>query len=399
MKSKILSLALLSTIVFCTLSFAQNELTAPLNVAVHEEVIQLQLTAADYAAVAVHRRVHTSGALRPEGGHYPPRTFETDSSGALVEVTRNLSSPKSGRQAAPALTSSGAPPFLGPGFYPADLSLVSNTGQTITRTQVHNIYINCTAACFGYPGVFENDLFSSRFIHVLDQYVGSDDNDRYELGPSLVIPNYPIPSTLVTNPVVNYADLDAILHAAASKFGSGYNHIYNIFLPKGVDYCNGYTPPYTFCFSPDQPSTWMECAEHDTDSFSDITGVEYASVQPYPDVFSVTPYDGVPTPLYACDVGQPYPFSSNTTPTPNGVVVDSVSNLLSHEIFETITDPDGSEWQAIDGFFGYSAGIEVGDVCENHDQTAIFTPFYISGHLYEIQPEYSNNYHACVTVP
>jgi hypothetical protein len=53
-----------------------------------------------------------------------------------------------------------------------------------------------------------------------------------------------------------------------------------------------------------------------------------------------------------------------------------VSNLLSHEIFETITGPDGSEWQAIDGFFGYSAAVEVGDVCELHDQTIIFTPFY-----------------------
>jgi hypothetical protein len=314
MKSKILSLALLSAIVFCTFSFAQNELAAPLNVAAHEEAIQLQVTAADYAAVAVHGRVHTNGALRPEGGHYPPRTFETDSSGALVEVTRNFSSPQSAGQAAAALVSSAAPPFLEPAFYPADLSLVSNTGQTITHAQIHNVYVNCTATCWGYPAIFETNLFSNRFIHIVDQYVGSDDNGRYTLGPSLLIQNYPTPNTLVTNPVVNYADLDAILHAAASKFGSGYNHIYNILLSKGVDYCNGYAPPYTFCFSPDQDSTWQECAEHDTDRFSDIPGVEYATVEPYPDVFSVTPYNGVRTPFYKCGMGQPFPFSSDTTP-------------------------------------------------------------------------------------
>ena len=29
----------------------------------------------------------------------------------------------------------------------------------------------------------------------------------------------------------------------------------------------------------------------------------------------------------------------------------------------------------------------------------LFTPFRISGHLYEIQPMYSDKYHACVTVP
>lgn len=40
---------------------------------------------------------------------------------------------------------------------------------------------------------------------------------------------------------------------------------------------------------------------------------------------------------------------------------------------------------------------EIGDVCQN--LTVIYTPFYVSGHLYEIQPEYSNKYHACVTVP
>jgi hypothetical protein len=126
------------------------------------------------------------------------------------------------------------------------------------------------------------------------------------------------------------------------------NHIFSIFLPKGVDYCNGYVPPYTFCFSPDSPSTWMECAEHDIDGFPDIPGFEYATLDPYPDVYSVV--NGAP--FYGCDVGRLPPYDTNTNPTPNGVLVDTVGSSLGHEIFETITDPDGTEWQAADGLFG-----------------------------------------------
>ena len=394
MNARNVSASVIWALVFCPLSFAQNTSTVSLS-GVQEQVIQIEVTHADRAAVSAHRRVHTNGALRPEGGHYPSRTFETDSSGALVEVTRNFPSPQSAGQAAAALVSSGAPPFLGPGFYPADLSLVSNTGQTIAQAQVHNIYLNCTAACWGYPAIFETNLFYSRFIHVLDQYVGSDENGRYTLGPSLVINNYPIPNTYVTNPLVNDADIDAILHAAASKFGSGYNHIFNIFFPKGLDYCSGYAPPYSQCFSPDNGGTWTFCAVHGEDSFADIPGTEYATVEPYFDVFSVV--NGAP--FYGCDVGQPPPYNTNTNPTPNGVLVDSTSDFVAHELFETITDPDGTEWQAVDGYFGYSVAVEVGDVCEIHYGSILFTPFYVSGHLYEIQPMYSNKYHACVTVP
>jgi hypothetical protein len=370
--------SLLFLVAGCTL-FAQSAATA-----VSEQVIRIQVTPADFAAVSTHRRAHTNGALRPEGGRHASRTFETDSAGKLVEVTSLAPSVAPAAGAAP----TGAPPFDGPGFYPADLSLlVSNAGQGIVQSQVHNVYINCDASCFGYPAAFENNLFSSRFIHIVDQYVGSEDNGRYTLGPSLIISNYPIRNTLVTNPVLNYADVDAIIHAAASKFGSGYGHIYNIFAPKGVDYCNGYAPPYTFCFSPDNPPTWAECAEHDIDSFADIPGMEYATMNPYPDVFEVV--NGAP--FYGCDVGQPS-FSTNTSPTPNGVVVDSISNALGHEIFETITDPDGTEWQAFNGYFGYTPA-EIGDVCEIYYGTRVFTPFRLSGHLYEIQPMYSNKYH------
>jgi hypothetical protein len=49
MKRRILSLAVLPSLVFCAFSFAQNEVTAPFGTAAQEEVIQLEVTAADFA--------------------------------------------------------------------------------------------------------------------------------------------------------------------------------------------------------------------------------------------------------------------------------------------------------------------------------------------------------------
>jgi hypothetical protein len=359
-----------------------------------EQTIQIHVTASDYAAArGAGRMVHTTGALRPEGGHHPSKTFKADSSGTLVEVTGDSRSSVQSTPATAAAAATSAPSFTGPGYYPADLSLLTTTGQVITRAQIHNIYVNCGAACWGDPTVFENRLFSSRFIHVVDQYIGTDDG-RYRLGASLAV-NYPITKTLVTAPLIDDNDLDAILHAAAMKLGGGYNHIYHIFLPKGVDECFGVAPPYTTCFSPDSLATWQFCAFHGYGSYPDVVGNVYATVEPYPDVFAI---DNNGLRFYACDVGQPS-VTTNTSPTPNGVLVDTVSNFVSHETFETITDPDGTEWQALDGYFGYLPGIEIGDVCELHYANFLFTPFNVSGHLYEIAPEYSNTYHACVTVP
>ena len=389
MKTALFSLLALSTFARCPISIAQSVIDP----VTREQIIEIQVKSNDFAAAGTgHHRVHSAGALRPGGGRYASKTFETDNSGALVEVTAKSRAFAHDPEAAVASqASTGAPPFLGPGFYPGDLSLDTTTGQVVTQAQIHNVYINCTASCWGNPATFEKNLFSSRFIHVTDQYVDSEANGRYTIGPSLVINNYPITSQLVTNPMMNFADADAILHAAASKLGSGYNHIFNIFIPKGVDFCNGYAPPYTSCFSPDDSATFTFCAEHGYNSSPDIPGIELVTFAPYPDV-PLTDSNGLP--FYGCDVGQSN-VRIDTDPTPNGVLVDSISSFLSHELFETITDPDTLEWwvHSNQPFFG----AEIGDNCQN--LSFVYTPFFVSGQLYEIQPEYSNKYHACVTVP
>ena len=122
---------------------------------------------------------------------------------------------------------------------------------------------------------------------------------------------------------------------------------------------------------------------HGSVTFSDI-GHVLLSVEPFQNV------DG-------CSVA---------TPSPNGVLVDSTANVLSHETFETITDPDppatftdllagNSGWLALNSLTEF--GSEIGDVCEN--PFFQYNPVTLNGKSYEIQPEYSNKFHACAFVP
>ena len=74
-------------------------------------------------------------------------------------------------------------------------------------------------------------------------------------------------------------------------------------------------------YSPDNPATFAFCAFHASVNFSDVGHV----------LFTVEPFQNVP----GCAVGKP---------SPNGVLVDSTASVLSHQLIETITDPDGDAW-------------------------------------------------------
>ncbi|HEV2715369.1 MAG TPA: hypothetical protein VGU64_08915, partial [Terriglobales bacterium] len=96
--------------------------------------------------------------------------------------------------------------------------------------------------------------------------------------------------------------------------------------------------------------------------------------------YTVEPFQNV----LGCQV----PFSSPTPP--NGQLADSTNNSLSHEFFETVTDPDVfTGFRATNTSFG-----EIGDVC-----VGAVAVFALNGHDYEIQLEYSDTYHACASTP
>ena len=255
--------------------------------------------------------------------------------------------------------------------YPGDLSF--NGGPVITYAQSHAIYLNpvsagfpngaCTiATCWGDPEGFLRDLGASDFIHLTDQYVNLKADNRYTVGQSAMV-NY-------TQSFFPLSDNDILakIHAVAVATGqAGYGHIYHVFLPPGQDVCQ----LGNICASN------AICAYHGSADFFDIGHVVY-SVEP----------DQIG---FGCSLG---------SGTPNGPRVDSTDNVLSHELFEIITDPDFTAWfnsSTLDLLFE-----EIGDECSflTADFSAFDVPtFKIGKNVYAVQREYDNTAHTCATKP
>ena len=264
--------------------------------------------------------------------------------------------------------------------FPADLTY--NGGAVVTAAASHAIYLlphgKCPiATCWGNPEGFLRDVEISEFAHITDQYVHTGANNRYTVGKHTMISYTPTPKTA---PLTDL-DMQAVVHAVASLSGqTGYGHIYHVFLPPGQDEC--FTATDHVCYSPDVLATFIFCAYHSSVDFKDIGHVLY-SVEPFQNVMGCNVRPG----------------------TPNGPLVDSTNNVLSHELIETITDPDGTAW------FNFTdvglIGEEIGDECSFFAAVAIspkltelfFDPtvFTLGKHRYAIQPEYSNDAHACAT--
>lgn len=299
---------------------------------VHVHLHPQQSLAARHAAFAQNRESHpTASAVNPDSDSSTPSTFSV-------------------------------PSLPAPGFYPADLSNPSHRA-VLTSAKSNNIYVNCSAACWGYPWNFLTNLGHSNFIHIVDQYVGTNSNGRYSAGTASSIPKPALPA------ILGPTDILAFVHAAARTHGSGYGYVYHLFLPKGQDVCLSTTQ----CYSPNRQSTFVFCAYHGSADFAGIGHV----------LFTVEPYQNVP----GCSVAHP---------SSHGALVDSTANTLSHELIETITDPDSDAWFAQNSLI--DLGAEIGDLCEepafNYQAFTLY-----NGVSYAIQPEYSNKYHACATAP
>jgi hypothetical protein len=193
---------------------------------------------------------------------------------------------------------------------------------------------------------------------VIDQYVSAQGSNRYTVTAG-------VKSSKPSNPKLPLTDsqIQVLVHSVASQKGggSGYGHEYHVFLAPGTDECFDNT--YTLCYSPDNFATFFFCAYHRSVDCPDIDHV-LNSVEPYQDVTGC----------------------SETGVQPNGQLTDSTNNVLSHELFETITDPDGEAWWNLTGNGMY--GQEIGGECSFINATG-FDPseFYSDGHLYAAQPE------------
>lgn len=263
-----------------------------------------------------------------------------------------------------------------PFFYPADL--IKGKGPTLKTAVSHAVYINGkgkVSSEWGNPEGFLTDLFKSTFIHLADQYTGST-TDNYTVGKNATV-SYPLYGGAN---VIYEHELWAIVHSVIvsnkSDYPPGLGHIYDLFLPNGIDTCFDAFPD---CYAANNIElNFTFCAYHENVNFSDI-GTVLITVIPYQNI------DG-------CGVSRP---------STHGELADSTNSVVSHETFETITDPEpDSGWTAENSLD--ELGFEVADECQpNTDDNGNFLvpTFKINGVSYAVQLEYSNTYHACAAQP
>src|ERR1700730_5456940 len=344
-------------------------LVMAINVRAQEEAVGVDVTAADRVAA-------TYGVSNLAYHIFPSKT----QAGRTALAAHNLGTAGTSPTKAGAVAAT-IPPVPSPGFYGEDL--VYFGGHVLKTTTSNAVYVNMSscgtvAQCWGKPNGFLSDLSNSNFIHLTDQYLGTTAHNRYPVGKSV---QATIP--LFVSNVVSQADIFSVVHAAAKANGTGYGHIYHVFLPKGEDTCIDLT---SICYSPDNPPSFFFCAYHGSLDFNDI-GPVLISVEPYQNVAG-------------CDVAPP---------SPNGMLADSTNSVLSHEQVESITDPDPfgpgdprSGWVSFKGFF--AAGAEIGDLCISLTNGApnfqtLDPKVKLNGKTYQLQGEYSNHYHACAFAP
>jgi hypothetical protein len=161
--------------------------------------------------------------------------------------------------------------------------------------------------------------------------------------------------------------LRSAVGAAGGASKTGVGNLYHLFLNQGIDVCAD--PFNSFCYSPDNFSTFAFCGYHSYVDFGDY-GRTYFTVEPYQAV--------------------------NGCFGPTTDVTSATANVLSHEVFEAITDPNLNAWLGT-GYPINNGGEEIGDQCVwvhlYPQKLSLVHPAYVT------QNEYSNKYHSCVNKP
>ena len=81
-----------------------------------------------------------------------------------------------------AATAAATGPKSAVAFYPGDLSYQG--GKVLQTAESNNLYVDCSARCWGNPATFLNRLGRSNFIRVTDQYGSDTASNRYTVGPA-----------------------------------------------------------------------------------------------------------------------------------------------------------------------------------------------------------------------
>jgi hypothetical protein len=245
---------------------------------------------------------------------------------------------------------------------------------------------------------------TTNVFSVLTQYTGSDGQVQYQfqLG-NPVNDTSPLPASGCKlsskdtkgiyadgsgyNACLDDAQVQAQVNAviAAQKLPANLSHIYEMYLPKGVEACivSGVTTNtqkgQQACTINHQPSAAF-CAYH---SQAANASTEYANL-PFPIYLSSTGF--------TCGTNANFPgVIESPNGNPDG---DTVINPTSHETSELITNPDNNGVTA-SGWFDV-AGFEIGDECNfiyglTQGTAGELFNQVINGHHYLTQEEFSNS--------
>jgi hypothetical protein len=290
-----------------------------------------------------------SPATAPESGERLLATLDVDRNGAAA-VAANVAGMTAHKLP---LIGERKPNAAGQRATQSIYDLTNHGGPTMLNGVSYNLYVNCAGTCWGsqQPSTFLQNYGASTMIHMVDQYIGSTSNNRYTYGGGFQV-NYNTSGTM------SDTDMNNIVYAVAKTYGGGYGRIYHVFFQQGVAECSNTAGG---CYA----VNGGYCAYHASVNFGDIGHTLY----------SFEGYQGIS----GCEV-------SGTDP--NGVLVDSTSSTLSHELTEAITDPDLNAW------WNSYTGEEIGDLCAGSDGNVS-----LNAHTYNIQREYSNKYHGCTFSP
>jgi hypothetical protein len=248
--------------------------------------------------------------------------------------------------------------------------LVYYGGPVLSSVVNVPVFVNCPnpVACYGNVPLFLTQLQHSKMIHIVDQYMEPNaitSNNRYQAGEPMST-QYPISGPLPYTSGSGQNAL-AIVHHAAVIGGAGFGHIYHILFPNGVEICD----------LPGDCEPDHYCADHGAVQFPDI-GIVLTNLEAY----------------------QGGNCASHHYGTIPHTLIDATANALSHEIFESITDPYAQlSFQTQYGPYAWldsTQNFEIGDLCEDD---LLESPVNLAGKTYTIQAEYSNKVGACTYSP
>ena len=204
-----------------------------------------------------------------------------------------------------------------------------------------------------------HDIDQTPYYDMITQYNG-ESNPRMLLGRAYV-DQTPYPRAGTAGDPLRKADLEAEVSRTVAAIGGAedLNHLYVVFTASDIVACS------------DDDCSSKPCGFHShfKDDFVDTI---YAWV-------------GIMTNTCNSDPGRM---------APNGSWVrDGSVDILSHEVFEAVSDPHLDAWASSDGK-------EIGDLCEDDvyrvpSNATSGADVYLNGHPYHVQQEWSQQAHAC----